>query len=55
MQCDPTLLAELKHVVAHRSAWRRNYLRTNLAQSNDDIIVDGTWRKLGVGAKGRAK
>ena len=46
--CDP-LLAELKYLVSKRQPWRRNSLRTNLAHSKDDIVVDGTWRKLKVG------
>ncbi len=46
MQCDPTLLAELKHLVTRRHPWRLNNLRTNLARTPDDVYVDGTWRKL---------
>ncbi len=46
MQCDHALLAELTHLVARRHPWRRNNLRTNLARSPDDIVADGTWRKL---------
>ena len=46
MECDPTLLAELKFLVTKRHHWRVNNLRTNLAHSPDDIVIDGTWRKL---------
>ena len=49
MECDPALLDELKHLVQKQHTWRRNNLRTNLARSKDDIVVDGTWRKLKVG------
>jgi hypothetical protein len=49
MSCDPALLEELKHLVSKQHCWRRNSLRTNLAHSKDDIVVDGTWRKLKVG------
>ena len=47
MQCE--LLAELKYLVSKRHAWRRNNLRTKLAHSKDDAVVDGTWRKLRAG------
>ena len=47
---DPTLLAELKFLVTKRHHWRVNNLRTNLAiDKANDIVVDGTWRKLKVG------
>ena len=46
MQCDEKLLAELKYLVTKKHSWRLNNLRTNLAHSKDDIVVDGTWRKL---------
>ena len=50
MQCDAKLLAELKYLVTQKHAWRRNNLRTNLAiDKANDIVVDGTWRKLKVG------
>ena len=47
MQCDAKLLAELKYLVTQKHSWRRNNLRTNLAiDKANDIVVDGTWRKL---------
>ena len=46
MQCDEILLAELKYLITKKHSWRLNNLRTNLAHSKDDIVVDGTWRKL---------
>ena len=49
MACDPTLLEELNYLVSKKHPWRRNTLRTNLDHSKDDIVVDGTWRKLKVG------
>ena len=50
MQCDEELLAELKYLVTKRHPWRKNHLRTNLAiDKENDIVVDGTWRKLRVG------
>ena len=49
MEPDPVLLEELKYLVSKRHKWYRNPLRTNLAASKDDIIVDGTFRKLKVG------
>ena len=50
MQCDAKLLAELKYLVTQKHAWRRNNLRTNLAiDKANDIVIDGTWRKLKVG------
>ena len=50
MQCDDKLLAEFKYLVTKKHAWRRNHLRTNLAiDKANDIVVDGTWRKLEVG------
>ena len=49
MECDPKLLAELKHLVTERHRWRLNNMRTNLAHSKDDIAVTGKWRALKVG------
>ena len=46
---QPQLLAELKYLVSKKHPWRRNNLRTNLAKSPEDIVIDGTWRKLRVG------
>ena len=46
MECDPLLLAELKHLVTKKHSWRLNNLRTNLARTPEDVVVDGTWRKL---------
>ena len=46
MQCDEKLLAELKHLVTKKHRWRVNSLRTNLARTHEDVVVDGTWRKL---------
>ena len=47
MQCDEKLLAELKYLVTKKHSWRLNNLRTNLAiDKANDIVVDGTWRKL---------
>ena len=47
MQCDDKLLAELKYLVTKKHHWRKNNLRTNLAiDKENDIVVDGTWRKL---------
>ena len=46
MECDPTLLAELKYLVTKKHSWQLNNLRTNLAYSKEDIVVDGKWRKL---------
>ena len=46
MQCDPTLLAELKYLVTKRHPWRINNLRTNLAHSPDDVIIAGTLRRI---------
>ena len=48
MQCDPQLLAELKHLVTARHPWRRNCLRTNLALTPDDV-VGGSFRRLRTG------
>ena len=41
-----SLLAELKYLITKRHSWRLNNLRTNLAHFKDDIVIDGTWRKL---------
>ena len=47
MQCDEKLLAELKYLVTKKHSWRLNNLRTNLAiDKANDVVVDGTWRKL---------
>ena len=46
MECEPVLLDELKLLLTKRHPWRLTALRTNLALSKDDILVDGTWRKL---------
>ena len=46
MQCDEKLLAELTYLVIKKHSWRLNNLRTNLAHSKDDIILNGTWRRL---------
>ena len=46
MQCDEKLLAELKNLVTKKHSWRLNNLRTNLARTPEDVVVDGTWRKL---------
>ncbi len=43
---DPALLVELKHLVTKKHPWRLNALRTNLALKKEDVLVDGTWRKL---------
>ena len=48
MQCDPQLLAELKHLVSERHRWKRNSLRTNLARTPDDL-TDGSFRALPIG------
>ena len=46
MQCNEKLLAELKLLVTKKHPWRLNNLRTNLARTPEDVVVDGTWRKL---------
>ena len=52
MQCDEKLLAELKYLVTKKHSWRLNNLRTNLALDKaNDIVVDGTWRKLKKGVQ----
>ena len=44
------MLSELKYLVTKKRAWRRSNLYTNLAiDKANDIVVDGTWRKLKVG------
>ena len=41
------MLAELQFLVTKKHPWRKNHLRTILAiDKANDIVVDGTWRKL---------
>ena len=46
MQCDEKLLTGLKYLITKKHSWRLNNLRTNLARTPEDVVVDGTWRKL---------
>ena len=46
MQPNPELLKELKYLVTKKHPWRINNLRRNLARTPEDVVIDGSWRKL---------